>query len=163
MDTQTTHMQDGLSGAELVERRRYHVELCSRLIVQVPSCSLALHHDVREEHASGPRAHRYMEPYSTNATKLICISPLVSSMTSARRHFPLSFLHMFAVRCNLRTLASRTLSCRRESSSEAHWAVLRVVEFKRNLDLHAEMKRDSSGFLGQWSGSGTRYFGAGFF
>lgn len=64
---------------------------------------------------------------------------------------------MFAVQ----RLGSRTLSCSRQGQEMDDWAVSRAVEFKRNLAMQAEMKRDSSGSMGHWGASGTRYFGAG--
>ena len=40
----------------------------------------------------------------------------------------------------------------------AHWALLGVVECKRNLGMQLEMKRDSSGSMSHWDESGTRCF-----
>lgn len=45
-----------------------------------------------------------------------------------------------------------------------HWALLCVVEFKRNLGMQLEMKRDSSGSMDHWGARvGRGNFGAGFF
>lgn len=84
-------------------------------------------------------------------------SGFVSSMTFARRHSVLLFFFMH----RLHVCSANMLGSRRPELQQRLGGVVRV-EFKRNLGMQAEMKRDSSGSMGHWGASGTRYFGAGF-
>lgn len=78
-------------------------------------------------------------------------------MTFARRHSVLLFFFMH----RLHVCSANMLGSRRPELQQRLGGVVRV-EFKRNLGMQAEMKRDSSGSMGHWGASGTRYFGAGF-